>query len=589
MIYINRLPKEFPSEIGIDIETSSLDPFSGRILSVCLSDGTDTWLFTRDFKRLVPVLKAPTVTKIAHNASFDMKWLQVHLNTQTEAVFDTLLAERVLNMGKQQPNDLKFVLAHRFGLILDKEIREEFYDHPGFDIQPMTTEQFDYIVRDVEYLPRLKAQQLADISQKQLGKVLKLELEVLPIIIKMEIEGVRCDSDLWDSYVPIIEGEISSYDQKMREYLGEDYTISIPGTHKKEPVLREKTIDQINLASPSQMTAILDSLGIQVTDKNGKQTTNEKALARWAEDNQDHPHLPFLDLLFEYRHWNKVLGWNYPKYINPVTGKVHPSWNQLGTNTGRQSCSDPNMQNVERPVEGKPNLRKLWVSDSPDYVIIGVDYSQQEPRIFAHLCQDPLMIAACNTEDVYIEFAKYMYGTTIDKSSHERYIAKQFVLAVAYGAGAAELHRTSGLPLKECNRIRSIIRDSFPTMIAWSQEQYRRVKTYGHTRTAIGRIRYLTTAFDKTYSNSVNSPVQGTAADMTKEAMVRCHNYIQREKLDARIWISVHDEIEIHAPITLAETMLPAIINEMEIAGKEICPSVLHIAEGKIYGAAWNK
>lgn len=582
MIYINRIPRDWPAELGLDIETTGLDPFTGQILSVCLSDGHDTWLFTRKFEVLKDVLEDETVTKIIHNAAFDVKWLQIHLNIVVKNVFDTLIAERLLNMGKQQPNDLKFVLAHRFGVVLDKETRESFEDRVSFDEKPMTTDEFEYIIHDVEHLPRLKAAQMAEVSKKTLGRVLKIELDLLPVVIQMETEGVRCDVDLWEQYLPQFSEQVNLHETKLREFLGEGYVLPVQRTKKGEKVVVEVPVEDINYGSPQQINALFAQMDIDVPN------TSAPILAEWLEENKDHPNARFVDYLLAFRHWQKLSGWDYPKYVHPVTGMVHPHWNQLGPGTGRLSCSDPNLQNVPRPTPGEPNLRNLWIPDTKDYVILGADYSQQEPRIFAHLCQDPAMIEACNNEDVYIEFAKYMFGRTIEKDSEERYIAKQFVLAVGYGAGAQKLHKTSGLPLKECERIRNIIRDTFPIMVSWSQEQYRKVMTYGHTRTAVGRIRYLTTAYDRKFTNAVNSPVQGTAADMTKYAIVRCNNYLKSHNLDARVWITVHDEIEIQVPKALAESLLPAIINEMEEAGKEICPSVLHVAEGKIY-EVWDK
>lgn len=667
-VYLNRIPKQWPPILGVDIEATSLDPFLGKLLSIALSDGKDAWIFLHihDFKQLIPVLTDENILKIFHNAAFDLMWLQQHLGVRVQNVYDTLVTEQTLFLGKNLPNTLKEIVARRCGRLLEKETVTEFIDHPGFDRQPLTTTQLNYMVNDTLYLLAIREQQLVDMSATQAGGVVSVEQRVVPIIADMKLNGLQLDVALWDSYQTEIQKKIEDLQESLINQLGEDYKLPVERKKNKLPVIEEIPTRQIKWNSPQQMLALLNtafntapkrarkltenellwlrydhipipegdvvtdeileyfagdppsesgvdtrqlssadeanvkntqelSLGISYDEEKARRhkkfiftSTSEPALQEYLDIGTDERVVTFIQTLLDFRSWKKMQGWNYPSYLNPVTGKVHPDWHQLGPGTGRMSCSNPNLQNVPTPHENEPNLRRLWIPDSIDYVILGCDYSQQEMRVVADLCQDPAMLRACNEMDVYLEFAKLMFGHEVDKKSEERYIAKQFVLAVGYGAGNDKLHATSKLPYDECDRIRNVIRQTFPRMVQWGQQQHSRLMQYGYCTTRLGRRRYFENKGDRKYTTAVNTPVQGTAADMLKLAMVYVNDLLTREQIDGRIWLVVHDEIDVQVRRDQAEQALPLILKEMERAGSELCPSVKHYAEGGIFNT-WDK
>lgn len=638
-VYLSTLPDPVPDVLGVDLETTGLDPFKDRLLSITLSDGQNSWIWLHihGFEKLKPILLDPNVVKIVHNGSFDLLWIKQHLNLDVVNAYDTLLAEKVLTAGKSLPASLSDVVARRCGQMLDKSTREDFIDHPGFKVRPITPRQITYMVEDVIFLPDIRYQQVGESIETNAADVLKLEMDVLPILVNMEFYGVKLDVKKWWEYQERIQEKIQEIESDMGLLLGADYKLSVERTRKGEKVIEEIPLEDIKWNSPSQMKVLLNTAFVLTTigrkqltksektalDKHGIEypedgkittdylellrsksmvgiiknlkpkrheftSTGEAALMAYLETGIDQRAIDFITLLLKHRKWSKMSGWGYDGYVHPITNKVHPNWRQMGADTGRLSCGDPNLQNVPRPREDEPNFRQLWIPDSEDYVIICADYAQQEPRILAQLCQDPAMLEACNSLDVYLEFAKHMFGRTIEKGSEERYIAKQFVLAVGYGAGADKLHATSGLPLETCEENRRIIRSAFPGMVSWAQKQYELLQTYGYTTTLLGRRRYFPETKDRWYTTAVNTPVQGTAADMMKKALVKINRVLTNHNFDARIWLTVHDEVEVMAHRKQAKEIMPLVVGAMELAGRELCPNVLCLAEAAIH-PTWDK
>lgn len=605
MLYLNQL---IPSRkvLGVDIETNGLDPFTGKLLSVAFSDGTDVWLYLNglhDMGKIVSVLEDPSVLKVLQNAKFDLKWLKHHFGITVSNVFDTYLAEAVLCSGaveREEEDEEGEIKTHRvplgladilsrYGWMINKEERKTFIDHPGFNVTPITNEQISYIMQDVIYLPALYHKQLEKISKEGAARALKLELAVLPATVDLELDGVAFDKELWTAQEKIFKAKIQEHTDRLRFLLSEQVAhIEVEASVKKQPVIKQITCDEVNFNSPKQLVQALKAMGTPV------ENTRKATLADLSEDDT----LPieaadFVHALLELRKWKKRLGFNYPKFINPVTGKIHPDFHQLGAATGRFSCSNPNLQQVPRPVPSEPNMRHMFLADNPDCVLIRADYSQQEPRIMAQLSGDPEMIKACNSEDVYIEFARLMYGREVDKKSPERFQAKTFVLAVGYGAGEDRLHKSTRVPLEEVRLTRNTIKQSFPMMASFGSRMEKQAQIYGYVQTALGRRNYIQPG-PRMFSQAVNSPVQGTGADMLKMALARFYVYLteqkNRGKLDpsTRVWLLVHDEIVVQAHKDQAEELAVELKRVMEEVGAELCPDVRHIAEaGMDY--RWNK
>lgn len=590
-LYVNQTPDKWPSLLACDLETTGLDPHSDKILSVALSDGEDTWIFLHFspvFAGLGSLFMDSGIEFVFHNAKFDIKFLKRRFGAEFPRVFDTFLAEQVIHAGENLPASLDQVLARNLGVIMDKGTRAEFIEHPGFVKRPVTPTQLSYMKEDVIHLLPLREKQLEKVKEAGLERALQLEFDVVEATAALELGGVRLDVDKWFEQVAWFEEQKSLALENMRTLLGEDFSVVVPGKKAGKHIDKRIELDDINFASPIQLLSVLRQFGITVNDTRDS-TLQELAKAKGtAAELTRH--------LLNFRKWNKRVGFSYDEHVNKATGKIHPDYHQLGARTGRFSCSNPNLQQVPRPGHDKeePNMRHLWTADTPDYVLIRADYSQQEARVMADTSGDEAMIDACNNEDVYLAAARKMYGNHIEKGSEERQLMKVFFLSSLYGVGVAHLHEVSGLPMKDCDRIRSAIKSQFSGAAYFAKKMERHLATYGWVQTASGRRRYFPDRATRTYMAAVNTPIQGTAVDMFKLAMARIHrhltNAIKEGKIDSntRIIMLVHDELVVHARKDEAEEIAEIVKTLMEEAGSELCPRVRHIAEVD-WAYTWDK
>lgn len=586
MLHINKPLPKFEDIVGIDIETSGLDPYQDRLLSIQIYDGADVYILLDfyGFEGIKELLEDEDIIKIAHNAKFEHQWLLHHLKARGTNWYDTQLADRVILTDPTESVALDECLA-RYGIaLLKKDTRKTFEDHPGFAIKPVTNEQLAYMRDDVLYLIELHNQQTFYAAKYNLLRTVDLENSCVPAVSELEYNGICMDVDLWYQIVDQLNTILENSEKTAKSILS-NFVAKVPSKKNKQDIIREIPADEINLNSPAQLKIVLkDRFGID-TD-----TTNKDFLQSLVNDYPDTEGAKFCEQILDRRFVVKQIGYAYHEYINPVTGRIHPDYWQLGARTGRFSCSNPNMQQVLRPSKDKPNVRHIFTADTPDHVIIRVDWAQQEVRIMAQMCQDPDMIAACNKEDVYIEFGKHIFGFDIQKGSEERHISKTFVLAVGYGAGVQRLTEASGKDAQTCSNIKTMIQSKFPIMAEYGKNMYGFYQRYGYVQTAIGRRRYI----DDRFTEAVNTPIQGTAADMFKMALVIVHKGLTELKKcgkiedSTRVWNLVHDEIEVHCHKDEVDFLLPLVKEWMEEAGRSICPDVLHIAEAE-YGYRWDK
>jgi DNA polymerase-1 len=344
MIHVNKPlePHEFIAsyEWGVDIETSSLDPFDGRLLSIALFDGTDVWIFLDffGFDSLISLLENLAYLKIFHNAKFDMRWLKHKLGVDVQNVWDTMIIEQALTKGKDLPASLDEVIARRLGIMIEKETRDTFIEHPGFKVQPVTNAQLNYMAQDVIHLIQLREQQFQQADREKCLWMVEIENSILPAVVEMELGGIKLDVDLWFQYVEIMEKRLEELDELERQEIG-DFVLTFPSKSKLKPHVKEYTADEIKFGSPEQMKHLLkDRFGLNLPN-------TRKETLREVEGVQ------FVSYLLETRKWAKRLGYGYDKFIHPLTGKVHAQYHQMGTITGRFSSSQPNMQQVAKPNE----------------------------------------------------------------------------------------------------------------------------------------------------------------------------------------------------------------------------------------------
>jgi DNA polymerase I len=582
---VDYFPENMGKVIGLDIETTSRyggkisDPFRDDILSIAVSNGEQSWVVSNPdgYASIVPHLERPDELKVVHNAAFEWQFLMHKLGAKPnkDSIYDSLLAERIINAG--QPiyvrNGLEDATARHLGVILDKSTRASFYNHSG----EFSEEQLKYIVEDVLYLPALYEKQMQVISDKRLGRVVRLENRLTVVVAEMTLNGVCFDMDLWNQYAALVAPKLAELKREMADYLGLARQLSI---------FDDNIEIGVNLNSTSQISAMLARLGINVFN------TREETLVEFMQKNPGHKHIKFLRLLLDgWRMWSKMGSVDYVQHINPETGLIHPSWNQIKADTGRFSCSDPNLQNVRNP-DKDPNVpnHRLLFPPKPGYVFVVSDFNQHEPRILAEASEDEALRRAARKADVYCGMGTEVYEEEITKKDPRRDLMKTVVLASFYGGGAEGIAKRTGVPQKDVEKIQKILNVKFKRAASYARKQKTFAMQQGYVRTLLGRIRHIDIhqSEGRVGRQAVNTPIQGTGADMLKMGMDVLHDAINERGYDAYINLQIHDELVVAVREDQAEEVKYQVIGAMEKSGYDLCPNVITIAEAKIFDR-WRK
>lgn len=580
---VSALPSIESSVVGIDIETTRrykngdskapADPRRDRIVSLQVSDGNRVWVLTGNYNSALPLLINPDVKKVGHNIAFDIGFLNQHLGIQIDNVHDTLIAERTIHAGNNAlGHGLDDVLARRYGVFTDKSIRNQFEDHTG----ALTEEQLEYAGIDAYYLVKMREDQLREIGKAGLGRVISVENRIIPIVAQMSLNGIGFDRDLWGQYQVQIEQRLLEIARRVASYLQVPSYIPMFGA----PSLG------VDLNSADQLKDYLWKYhGLEV------ENTREETFQMIMDDMPDHPACRFLRDVLEWKEWDKRRSWAYHEHIHPITGRIHPLWKPFEARTGRVACERPNLMQVPRWTGGadEPNFRLLFLPTADGRVFIIADYSQQEPRIFAQVAGDKAMRAACREKDVYIAFGRDVYKREITKGSEERQTVKNSVLARLYGGQPKKLSSMLHISLEAAEEFARQIDQAYPTAKKWSDEQLHQLMMRGYTTTLLGRKRYFPeireapqNKMGKYRNQAVNTPIQGSGADMFKLAATKLYDVIKANNYDAFPALFVHDELVVECREDQAQEVYYQLVGCMEEAGRELCPDVEIIAEGKI-------
>jgi len=608
--------------IALDTETTGLDPYTCKLLLLQISDQINNYVisfihdnsFSRkdvespQWRMLQAILQGPAV-KIAHNMVFDFKIIRAHFGYEMKNLYDTMIAERILTVGKKGYADklprLKEVVPKYTDLTqvdMRKEVRVSFY--AGYKIEEFSENQLLYAARDSAVLIPIYWKQYFALQEEGLMPVAQLEFRVLPVTASMEFVGVNLDIQAWERAMDEINKERLKYRREAESYLKPVY---------KQGALFEDFCP-ISIDSNSQVRKALQDLGLPVEDSVGKAVLEQLELEH-----------PIAKALLKYRGLEKLVtgyGEGLLAKINPVTGRLHGRFWQLGTDTGRYSSSDPNLQNI--PGAERCPLRDCFVPPE-GYVALGADYSQQELRVIAAVANEQNMLEAYrNDEDIHFRTAVLVFKRNprefkelldsrkrkIDeqkddlitpaehKANQQRKIAKNCNFLISYGGGPSKLAVTANIPENEAKTIMRDHARAFPAL-----NQY--IKDYGDmglnnlsSSTLLGRKRYywLPEHSDPNYfkieaaikRQAVNHIIQGTSGDITKSALVKIQESFDtrfgRDK--AYLWSVIHDETQAMVREDLVEEAKEIIVSSMkeafeEFIPEEVCPVKVDAAWGR--------
>jgi len=553
--------------IGLDTETTELDPYFGRLRLIQLATPSGVHIIDLDSFRngdlkqaeslasLRAFLSAPRPIKILHNAKFDAKFIKHTLGADLGGIFDTLLASQLVGGGDiEERHGLEAVSSRYLNEAVDKTERLSNWN------LELSESQLEYAARDAAVLLPLREKLIERLRSDSLIDVARLEFDCVMAVADMELAGFYMHKDRWLEQLAIVEKRRTQLAEELQSVLAEE---SSQGTLFGGPQR-----DDINLDSHQQLTKALERLGISVPDS----TRNWKLQPLAAE-------YPVVATLLEYRTVQKALtsyGQNMIELINPTTGRLHADFRQIGAPTGRFSCTNPNIQQVPHAVEyrrcfsGHPEGRKLVIAD----------YSQIELRILAEFSGDQGFIKAFQSgADLHRVTAAEVFNVSLDQVSREqRDFAKRLNFGVVYGIGAQRFSIMTGLGVPEAE---GVLRKYFAT--------YRQLDTYLHeaanravrerqARTGSGRlVKFRYDEQDRqqismTKRNGKNTPIQGTSADILKRALRLLRDELRGT--NAQIVNIIHDEIVVEADGDEAEEVALKVERAMRMAGEEYVKTV---------------
>ncbi len=574
--------------IALDTETTGLDPRRAGLvgLSFSVRPGEATYIpvghvgdgqpdqLDRDgvLDRLRPVLEDPARPKVGQNLKFDIQVLRRAGVTVAGVAFDTMIASYLARPGaKSHSLDAlaAALLGHRtitFGEVTGKgKDRRGFEEVPVDEAAVYAAEDADIALRLVDELRPL----LAETGQEALFR--DVEMPLVEVLADMEWAGIRVDAAFLRGLSRELERRLAGLEAEIRELAGVAF----------------------NVASPKQLGEVLFE---HLKLPRGRRTktgwsTDAEVLARLAEDH------PIAAKVLDYRTVAKLKS-TYtdalPQLVNPDTGRIHTSFNQAVTATGRLSSSDPNLQNIPVRTEEGRRIRRAFVPADGN-LLLSADYSQVELRVLAHMADEPEMKRAFAAgEDIHRRTAGEIFGVfPATVSDEQRRQAKTINFGVIYGMSAFGLAKALGIGRKEAQAFIDRYFDRYPRVRAFMDEMKARAREDAYVTTLLGRrcaipeIRSRNPAV-RGYAerNAINYPIQGTAADIIKVAMVAVHRRLAREGLAAKLVLQVHDELVLDVPEAEVDAVRRLVREEMERAVELSVPLEVDIGVGPDWSAA---
>ncbi|MCK6629040.1 MAG: DNA polymerase I [Anaerolineae bacterium] len=488
---------------------------------------------------LAPILADPGVTKYLHNAKFDLTVLERHGLPVAPPIFDTMIASWLGHNASDARHGLKDLVREKLHIQMT-EIKEligsgkgqlTMNQIPVEKVTPYAAADVDMTLRLVELVekPLRDTPELARIFYD-------LELPLVYVLKDMELAGIKVDA-------PALQEMSIEMGQRLAELEAKIYTIC---GHK------------FNLGSTQQLSDVLfGKLGLPTAGlsktKSGHYSTAAGVLENFKGQHEA------IDLILEYRGLTKLKSTYVdalPKMVNPATGRVHTNYNQIGVSTGRISSSEPNLQNIPIRSERGREIRRAFVAEA-GCRLISADYSQIELRILAHVAEDPgLLEAFANDEDVHAVTAATVLGIPREEvTKDQRRIAKTVNYGLAYGQSAFGLAQSAGISQAEARDFIAIYFEKYPGLKRYIDNTKQMALQQGYLTTLLGRRRdfsNLATATGAQRSalerEAINMPIQGTAADIMKIAMIRLHRALIEQNLRSRMLLQVHDELVLEAP-----------------------------------------
>lgn len=529
-------------EFAFDTETSSLDPLTCEIVGMSFStkkgegwyvpidETKDGWQNTIDLFR--PVLEDPEKTIVGQNIKYDIQVMKQKGLQIKAKLFDTMLAHYIIDPDGRHGMDLLAESYLNYSPVSIETLIGKKGKKQGSmkDLKP--SEISDYASEDADITMQLKDKFQPEIASRNGHKVFyEVECPLVYVLTDMEMEGIRVDKDFLSNYSAELQNELLLEQSKVFEFAGEEFNLNSPRQ------LGDILFGKLKLDPKAKKT------------KTGQFKTDEQTLQKLGKEHEIVKHI------IDYRQLTKLKSTYVdalPQMINEKTGRVHTTFQQAVAATGRLSSYDPNLQNIPIRTEKGREVRKAFTARNNDFEILSADYSQVELRIVASISGDEAMIEAFNSGmDIHRATAAKVFGVSPDDVTRDqRSSAKAVNFGIIYGQGAFGLAQNLGIKRTEAKEIIDQYKAKYSGIQEYMDATVATAREKGFVETLTGRRRYLRDINSANFTvrsfaerNAINSPIQGSAADLIKIAMIDIHAEMKRREMKSKMILQVHDEL----------------------------------------------
>ena len=550
-------------EFCFDTETTGFDLFRDRIVGLSLAVRPhEAWYVpfdpatTAGYAEVIrPLFADESIAKIGQNIKFDLMVLRRIGVELAGRLYDTMILDYLINPEARHNMDALAMRYLNYRPVSITELIGKGARQLTMDRVPI--EQIaEYAAEDADVTLQLKQALWPRVEELDLaGLYLEVEEPMIGVLADIEMAGVRIDTGALADYAVELNGKLSSLEEEIRRLAGEP-TLNINSARQ----LGEVLFARMRITDKPKMT------------KTKQYSTDEEYLQMFAHKYE------IVDRILEYRGVKKLLSTYVealPQLVNPVTGKIHTSFNQAVTATGRLSSTNPNLQNIPIRDELGRRIREAFIPSDENHLLLSADYSQVELRLMAHLSGDEGLIAAFEQgRDIHAATAARLFGKSIaEVTSDERRKAKTANFGIIYGISAFGLSQRLDIPRKEAKEIIDGYFASYPKVKEYMERVVEQARRDGYVATIFGRRRYLNdiashnaVARGLAERNAINAPIQGSAADIMKLAMIRVHRRFRQEQIRSQVILQVHDELVVDMVREERDRVTAIVAEEMEAA-----------------------
>ena len=568
------------SSVCFDTETTSIKALEADLVGIAFSWEEKKGYYVsipedreeaqKILEELRPFFEAEGIEKIGQNLKYDIKVLSNYDIPVKGKIFDTMIAHYLINPDMRHNMDVLAETYLNYQPVSITELIGKKGKNQGSMRDVELSRQTEYAVEDSDITLQLKNHFQKELESGNVTKLFnEVEVPLVSVLTSMEIEGIRVNTDFLSELSEELTKDINRLEKGIYEQAGEEFNLASP--KQLGPIL----FDKLKLVDKPKKT------------KTGQYSTAEDVLSYLAKDHQ------IVADILEWRSYKKLQSTYVdalPNEINPKTKRIHTVYAQAVAATGRLSSNNPNLQNIPIRTERGRQVRKAFIPRSEDYVLLAADYSQIELRIIAALSEEENMIKAFqNGEDIHAATAAKVFGVPLEEVSREqRGNAKTVNFGIIYGVSAFGLSNQTTLSRSEAKELIDTYYKTYPKLRSYISNQIDFARENGYVETILERRRYLKDINSRNAvvrgaaeRNAVNAPIQGSAADIIKIAMINIHKKLEEENFKTKMLLQVHDELVFDAYKPELEAVQTLIKTEMENAYKLSVPLDVEIGIGE--------